>query len=105
MKPSSPRAFVSLSFVLLSSSLLLAAPSPPEATAVPGPDAYVTIPKAELRPNKGQTYRAIYNATEAAGRPTEVVPALNMAGSELNALAAENVPLSNAKFVVVFHGP
>ena len=28
-----------------------------------------------------------------------------MAGSELNALAAANLPLSNAKFAIVFHGP
>jgi intracellular sulfur oxidation DsrE/DsrF family protein len=28
-----------------------------------------------------------------------------MAGSELNALGAANAPLSNTKFVVVFHGP
>ena len=28
-----------------------------------------------------------------------------MAGSELNALAAVNVPLLNAKFAIVFHGP
>ena len=28
-----------------------------------------------------------------------------MTGSELNALAATNVPLANAKFAVVFHGP
>src|SRR3989442_600282 len=33
------------------------------------------------------------------------IPAGNMAGSELNALAAANVPLANAKFAVVFHGP
>jgi len=90
--------------LLLFPATSLLAGSPPSATAVPGTDGYVTIPKAELRPNKSQHYRAIFNATEAAGRPTEVVPALNMAGSELNALAAENVPLSNARFVVVFHG-
>jgi intracellular sulfur oxidation DsrE/DsrF family protein len=34
-----------------------------------------------------------------------MLPALNMAGSELNALTAANVPLANAKFAVVFHGP
>ncbi len=28
-----------------------------------------------------------------------------MAGSELNALAAVNAPLGNAKFTIVFHGP
>ena len=32
------------------------------------------------------------------------VPALNMAGSELNAMGVVGTPLRNAKFVIVFHG-
>ena len=42
------------------------------------------------------------------GQPTNpppLLPALNMAGSELNALAALNAPLGNARFAIVFHGP
>jgi intracellular sulfur oxidation DsrE/DsrF family protein len=61
--------------------------------------------KAAHRPSKETKYRAIFDATHAAEKPSQLVPALNMAGSELNALAAEKAPLSNAKFVVVFHGP
>jgi hypothetical protein len=41
----------------------------------------------------------------AAQKPTDLLPALNTAGSELNTLAATNIPLANAKFAVVFHGP
>ena len=78
---------------------------PAKATAIPGTEGYVAIPNAALPPDKTRTYRAVFNATAAAGQPADVVPALNMAGSALNALAAENVPSSNAKFVVVFHGP
>src|SRR6185295_3175679 len=101
-----PRFLIAAACILFPASLLLAESSPaPEATAVPGTDGYVTIPMDEPRPTKNQKYRAIYNATQAATRSADVVPALNMAGSELNALAAEKVPLSNATFVVVFHGP
>ena len=46
----------------------------------------------------------ISTATRAANKPTELLPALNMAGSEFNALGAAGVPLQNAKFAIVFHG-
>jgi intracellular sulfur oxidation DsrE/DsrF family protein len=65
----------------------------------------VNIPNAALPPGKETKYQAIFDATRAAAKPTELVPAINMAASELNALAAVGAPLSNAKFVVVFHGP
>src|SRR5438132_1119277 len=78
---------------------------PPKAPVVPEADGYVEIPNAALAPAKKSTYRAIFDATRPADKPTELLPALNMAGSELNALAATNVPLTNAKFAVVFHGP
>jgi intracellular sulfur oxidation DsrE/DsrF family protein len=35
---------------------------------------------------------------------SQLIPALNMAGSELNALGVCNISLSHAKFVIVFHG-
>ena len=92
--------------ILLSTITLASAQSPPpKAPAVSGADEYVDIPNAALAPTKTSTYRAIFDATRAAKRPTDLLPALNMAGSELNALAATNVALANAKFAVVFHGP
>ena len=78
---------------------------PPKAAVVPEADGYVQIPNVALPPTKETRYQAIFDATHAAEKPTQLVPALNMAGSELNALAAASVPLSNAKFIVVFHGP
>lgn len=77
----------------------------PRAPVVPEADGYVPIPGAALRPDRKRIYRAIYDATRAAKDPSQLVPALNMAGSELNALAVENVPRGNTKFAVVFHGP
>jgi intracellular sulfur oxidation DsrE/DsrF family protein len=92
--------------ILISTAVLATAQWPvPKATAVSGADGYVDIPKAALAPTKASTYRAIFDATRAAEKPTDLLPALNMVGSELNALAATNIPLANAKFAVVFHGP
>jgi intracellular sulfur oxidation DsrE/DsrF family protein len=76
----------------------------PTAPVIPKADGYIAIPNAVLPPKKENVYRAIFNATQAADKPTELIPALNMVGSELNALSAAGAPLANAKFVVVFHG-
>jgi intracellular sulfur oxidation DsrE/DsrF family protein len=77
----------------------------PKSPAVSEADGYVKIPNVALPPTKESKYRAIFDATRAAEKATQLVPALNMAGSELNALAAEGAPLSNARFAIVFHGP
>src|SRR6266849_7882971 len=94
-------------FVVAALAALRAAPQwgTPAAAAIPEANGYISIPNAALRPDKNRTYRAIFDATGAAKEPTQLVPALNMAGAELNALAATGVPLRNAKFAVVFHGP
>ena len=76
----------------------------PQARAISGADGFVVIPGAALPPAKGRVYRAVFDATRAADQPDQLVPALNMAGSELNGLAASHLPLGQAKFVVVFHG-
>jgi intracellular sulfur oxidation DsrE/DsrF family protein len=95
----------SLILLLATTSLVLADWPPAKSPAVPGADGYVAIPDVALPPSTANTYRAIYDATHAADKPAQLVPALNMAGSELNALAVAHVPLEKAKFVVVFHGP
>jgi len=77
---------------------------PPEAPVVPAADGYVAIPGAAVPPDKARTYRAIFDATRRADKPTELLPAVNMAGSELNAFGVAGVPPSQAKFVLVFHG-
>lgn len=77
----------------------------PVASAITEARGYVSIPNAAVAPDKKRTYRAIYNTTLAPREPSQLVPALNMAGGALNAFAATGVPLSNARFAVVFHGP
>ena len=90
---------------MAAATVLCAADWPPaKAPAVPGADGYVTIPNAALSPSNATKYQAVFDATRAASKPTELVPAINMAASELNALAAVHAPLSNAKFAIVFHG-
>lgn len=94
-----------LVIVILAAILLCAADWPPaKSPAVSRADGYVAFPDAALSPSKETKYRAVFDATRAASKPTELIPAINMAALQLNALAAVGAPLSNAKFVVVFHG-
>ena len=67
-------------------------------------DGFVVIPTAKMQPDRSHVYKAVYDATKASRDSTQILPALNMAGSELNALAVSRIPLSHAKFVIVFHG-
>ncbi|MGH8034188.1 MAG: DsrE family protein, partial [Lysobacterales bacterium] len=62
------------------------------------------IPDAAISPSNKSVYKAIFDSSQSSRDPSQLIPALNMAGSELNALAAAGVPVANARFVVVFHG-
>jgi intracellular sulfur oxidation DsrE/DsrF family protein len=77
----------------------------PVNPAIAGVDGFVKIPNAAVMPQKTRVYTAVYDATRFPEEPTAVIPALNMAGSELNVLVGSGCPLTNAKFVIVFHGP
>jgi intracellular sulfur oxidation DsrE/DsrF family protein len=96
--------------IVIIATLLAAHPSTaaqwgvPKAPVIPEADGYVVIPGAAVQPQLSRTYRAVFDATRAADTPTQLVPALNMAGSELNALGVAGALPSHAKFVVVFHG-
>jgi intracellular sulfur oxidation DsrE/DsrF family protein len=84
----------------------LAAPLPPPAMPVTS-DAYgfVVVKSAAIQPDKAHVYKAIFSATQGGDKPGERAPAIQMAGTELNALVASGLGLSNADFVVDFHGP
>ena len=77
----------------------------PVAPAIPQADGYVIIPGAAVPPSDKSVYKTIFDSTQSARNPDHLIPALNMAGSELNALVAAGLPVTNARFVVVFHGP
>lgn len=75
----------------------------PVAPAVPSASGYVAIPGAAVMPEKSRIYRAVFDATRAADQPGQLVPALDMVGSELNVIVGSGLPRTNGKFVVVFH--
>jgi intracellular sulfur oxidation DsrE/DsrF family protein len=90
--------------VMLQAATALAAPWPaPRSPVIRSADGYIAIPNAAVPPLRTRTYRAIYNATLAASKPGELLPAVNLAGSELNALGVAGVPARNARFVLIFH--
>ena len=76
----------------------------PVAPVVAEADGYVAIPDVAVPPSRNHVYKAIFDATQGASDPSRILPALNMAGSELNAMAAAGVPAKHARFAVVFHG-
>jgi intracellular sulfur oxidation DsrE/DsrF family protein len=67
-------------------------------------DGFTIIPNAKFPPDKKRIYKAIYDATKAAKEASSIIPAINAAGSIFNDLAVSKIALSNAKFVIVFHG-
>jgi len=96
-------ASVAVAAVALSNAAFAQWPAP-VSPVIPEADGYVAIPDVAKAPTKEHIYKAVFDATQGADAPSQILPALNMAGSELNALGAAGVPLSNAQFVVVFHG-
>jgi hypothetical protein len=76
-----------------------------KSPTIPEADGYVEIPNVALPPTKDSKYQAIFDATRPANKATQLVPALNMAGSELNALGAANAPLANPNSLLYFMAP
>jgi len=91
-------------FVCFFAHLFVVAQKKNPAPIIPEADGFFIIPQAKMQPDKNHVYKAVYDATKSANEPTQILPALNMAGSELNALAVCKIPVTQAKFVIVFHG-
>ena len=70
---------------------------------VRGVDPYVAVPGSTFLANNHHDYRVVFEARRGAEKPDQVVPAVNMAGTELNTLAAHGVLRRNMHFVLVFH--
>jgi hypothetical protein len=101
-----PFARMKTFIVLIATVIAAAAQWPqPKSPAIPQADGYVEIPNVALPPTKERKYQAIFDATRSPDKPSLLMPALNMAASDVNALAAVKAPPSNTKFAVVFHGP
>jgi intracellular sulfur oxidation DsrE/DsrF family protein len=75
-----------------------------QMSIIPDADGFVIIKDARMQPEKNRIYKAIYDATKFALDSSQILPALNMAGSELNALGVCHISIHHAKFVIVFHG-
>jgi intracellular sulfur oxidation DsrE/DsrF family protein len=93
--------FPLLSFIISLTSITKAQAQSP---IIPEADGFIIIKEAKVQPDKNKIYKAIYDATKTPKDSSHILPALNMAGSELNALGVCNIPVNHAKFVVVFHG-
>ena len=82
----------------------LFATAAPQSPAVPEASGYVHLEGAPFTPTNHDTWKAVFNATQGAAQPGDLLPALDNAASEVNALAVEGVPLAHAQFAIVFHG-
>jgi intracellular sulfur oxidation DsrE/DsrF family protein len=76
----------------------------PESPVIPAASGYIPIPNAAVMPEAGHVYKAVYDATHGPDQPTQILPALDMAGSELNLFGAIGFPMRKVKFAIVFHG-
>lgn len=94
--------FIPILFCLL--SIVSKAQEKNSSPIIKEADGFFVIRNAAMQPDRNRIYKAIYDATKASKDSSEILPALNMAGSELNALGVCGIPVSHAKFVVVFHG-
>jgi intracellular sulfur oxidation DsrE/DsrF family protein len=75
-----------------------------KSPAIPEASGYVHIDGAPFTPTNHEVWKAVFDARMGAGKPDQLLPALDMVASEVNALAVEGVPLAHAQFAVVFHG-
>jgi intracellular sulfur oxidation DsrE/DsrF family protein len=95
------RHYCGLAFVILAQS---AAAGPHDAAQpVTEADPYVAVPGATFLADNRHAYRVVFEARHGADKPDQLAPAVNMAGTELNTLAAHRVRRENVRFVVVFH--
>ena len=62
------------------------------------------LPNAAVQPDKTRDFKVIFDATRAAAKPEDVVPALAEAGALLNQVGAAGVPAAQRKVAVIFHG-
>ena len=63
-----------LILLLVSAVTALAQWPAPKAPAVPEADGYVEIPNVAFAPTKNNTYRAVFDATRPADKPTALLP-------------------------------
>jgi intracellular sulfur oxidation DsrE/DsrF family protein len=76
---------------------------PPSAPVISDAYGFVAVPGAAVAPDRAHVFKAIFDGRQPAAKPGDILPAIMMAGGELNTLAASGVPRDHAQFVIVFH--
>ena len=71
---------------------------------VPEADGWIVIPDSALQPDPKMSYRMVFDARKGGTKPGDLVPAINLAASELNTFVAAKVPRDHYKIAMVFHG-
>lgn len=89
-------------------ALALALPALAEAGVVyPGITGYGgvhALPNAAVQPNPSKQYKAIFDVTSRAKKPSVINPGLKHVIRAANVFASAHVPLSHLHFVVILHG-
>lgn len=85
-------------------STLQAQENKPVKPVISGTDGYIYEPDVAIMPKQNRIYKVIFDATKTTDNPSDLIIALNMAGAELNIFGGNNIPLSNVKLAIVFHG-
>jgi intracellular sulfur oxidation DsrE/DsrF family protein len=93
---------------LISCALTITVPldAKPTLDVVPlieGTDPYIAVPNAKLVAGNERQWHAIFEAKRGAEKMVELVPAINMAGSELATLHEHGVRRRNVDFVIILH--
>jgi intracellular sulfur oxidation DsrE/DsrF family protein len=89
--------------IALTWALVAAAAAPDQLQPVTQADPYVAVPNSTFLANHRAEYRVLFEGRHGADRPDQLAPVVNMAGTEINTLAAHAVKRANVHFVVVFH--
>src|SRR5579859_6993482 len=101
-----------LRHVILSTALLavstatLAAQSPAvqglwQTPALVGVGKVHPLSRAAYQPQQQEVYSVVFSVTKAAGKPTEINPALRQIARMVNLYTSAGVPLSHLQFVAV----
>jgi intracellular sulfur oxidation DsrE/DsrF family protein len=61
------------------------------------------LPHAAVQPQKSRKYKVIFNLSQAAANPKEVLPGLAGAARLLNVFITDGLPRGNLKVAAVFH--
>lgn len=91
-------------FIISGNLTMQAQENKPIKPVISGTDGYIHVPDVAVMPEQNRIYKVIFDATKTTGNFSDLIIALNMAGAELNIFGGNNIPLTNVRFAIVFHG-